>query len=605
MSYIHITKARATNFLQYRDIVLSLDDAGLVFLSGELSHDRSRSNSAGKTAALSVVPWVIWGKTLRDMRDASSVINYNESECEGEVEGLLDGAPFYIRRARSRTGNVVLVASFAGSSRMKDVQDEINLLFGTFDMAQNTVFLAQRKALEFLSSTDAERRKILEDLLKMRTWREAHDRVRDDMEWANDSIQKFNTEMMSAQSKIDKIILDKEHALEVAKTNLSARIEEAESLLVSYVESEASIRKQLEDIEPELRVALSSYTKAQADASAESRRVDGIRSKHVASSLALKKAESALTEARNGLCGSCRQPLPLPEDHISKLESARDEAEKEESGLRSLLEEGARAIKELSAIVAQEMKKYNEIAGKQNSFVYSLKSCSSEVESTKKKISNLRAEIGRVTATLSDDKEDELHTLYAIVKNRKSALEDLSMGVEAMKFWKEGFSLKGVPSMLVGESLPLLVQKTNEVLDVLSDGDLSLDILTLDAKRDGKSLMEKLTFVVGKEGREVYMEDCSAGEQRRIVISIFLALSRMQTVLTGQSWNIRMVDELFDELDPHGIERVMRVLKKMSESYTILVTSHRTELKDLDGFTSRLVARRSVGYSVLVNQEAS
>ena len=604
MSDIVIKKAKATNFLQYKEIDMDLQSSGLVFLSGELSHDRSRSNSAGKTAAISVVPWVLWGKTLRDMRDSSSVINYDATECSAEVEGTMDGQSFFVKRARSRSGSVVVVASFAGSSRSRDVQEEINAVFGTFDMAQNTVFLAQRKALEFLSSTDAERRKILEDLLKMRTWREAHDRVRDDIEWANESIQKLTSEMNSAQQKIDKIVSDREHALEVARTNLSARVEEAESLLSEKSSVAEETRSSIEALESEFSAALSVYNEAKTRANAESRRLNNLRSRLADATSARRKAESSLRDARKGVCGSCSQSIPVNTQLVTRLENACIDAEKDEKTCSADLEDSMSSSSHLNDEASEKMASYNAVANKKNALVYSLDAVQKEMESIEKKIRSLEQEKKKVDDTLADGKEEEVLRLSTVVKNRTSALADLKKGMDAMRFWKEGFSLKGVPSMLVGESLPLLVQKTNEVLSVLSDNELTLDILTLDAKRDGKSIMEKLTFVVGKEGREVYMEDCSAGEQRRIVISIFLALSKMQTVLTGQSWNIRMVDELFDELDPHGIERVMRVLKNMAGTYTILVTSHRTELKDLDGFTRRWTARRTVGTSVLVCDEA-
>lgn len=594
---INLTRAEGNNFLQYSCIELPLAEQGLVFLAGELDHNRQRSNSAGKTAALSLVSWVIWGKILKDTRDVSRVINYEADTCSGVLEGTIEGRPFTIERTRTKKDTIVR-ASFAGSSRAQDVQAEINAVFGTFELAQNTVFLAQRKALEFLTATDADRRRILEELLKIGVWREALDRVKADIEWAKEQRGTLQREQSEAQVGLERIRTEIRHAQELATTDLRTRIgilasslAEKESGVEALELAQAEARDKERALREQYLLERRKYTAVQDDFNAYLRKATAARS-------AIDTKKEMLKSLASGTCPTCQQSTSGTgaHDHIAGDVRAMEDS------LQALHEEYIKKDKIINAM-SGEVDRFNgaaQTAAAEASVAdAAYRTAVADIQRLQDDIAQAEQELESASAALSVDHSEAIARFERVVESRTDALSDLERGMKAMEFWKEGFSFKGIPSMLIAESLPLLVQKTNEVLAILSDDEMSLDILPADAKRDGKSLLEKLTFVVSKDGRDVYMEDCSAGEQRRIVISIFLALARMQSVLTGQSWNIRLIDELFDELDPHGIERVMRVLRGMADGHTILVTSHRSELASLDGFAKCWTARRGLNGSVL------
>ena len=58
----------------------------------------------------------------------------------------------------------------------------------------------------------------------------------------------------------------------------------------------------------------------------------------------------------------------------------------------------------------------------------------------------------------------------------------------------------------------------------------------------------------------------------------------MQSILTGVSWNVRFIDELFDGLDDLGVQRVMQLLGDTTDVTTTICSSHRSSLKELDGW---------------------
>ena len=59
------------------------------------------------------------------------------------------------------------------------------------------------------------------------------------------------------------------------------------------------------------------------------------------------------------------------------------------------------------------------------------------------------------------------------------------------------------------------------------------------------------------------------------------------------------MDELFDSLDGPGIEAAMRWLKLVSKERTVLLTSHRSELRGLEEFTRQWIVERGADGSTV------
>ena len=77
--------------------------------------------------------------------------------------------------------------------------------------------------------------------------------------------------------------------------------------------------------------------------------------------------------------------------------------------------------------------------------------------------------------------------------------------------------------------------------------------------------------------------ELSSGEKRRVGIA--LNISFMEYLQTQIGSNLVILDELFDNLDPSGINEVVELLSKISsKDMVVLVISHNSDLKYSDEF---------------------
>mgnify|MGYP001567458175 CR=1 FL=1 len=593
---IDLDNAIAENFLQYQQLSIPLRNQGLVFLGGEMEYDQSRSNGTGKTSCLSLVPWVIWGRLLRDMHDVSRVINYEAKSCYGRVEGTLGDNKFWIERSRTRKGEPEIKTSFAGSSRSLNIQDEINQIFGTFELAQNTVFLIQRKALEFMTAGNAGRRQIMEDLLKIDKWNRHHEAVKSDIMWANTTLTGLRSDLAMAEIGLDALLAKIETSHKLATLDLDAQCR----LLNTQLGVAELGHKQLQ-------VRYTALRKAHLEVSdrlKESRIITDRLSRLTADkrctlirlSTTLENLKTSIAQLQTGVCPTCHRPLVKDFAVDQKTQEILcDQIATVSAEVTQSTMEYEAALASTTTIQGEEHK----TSAKIQEVTHRLTESKKILSNVKFNISEIEDQIRCVSQETDTDHRKEVHEYQRVITTRRNAIAELEHGVRFMELCKEGFSYRGIPSLLISNSLPLLVQETNKNLSTLSDDELSINILPADISSDGK-ILERLTFLVSKNGHTAYLNDYSDGEQRRGIIALFLGLLSIRSLLTGVKWMSCFIDELFDGLDAPGVERAIRVLRNIPHVNTTIITSHRSELAALGGFSKVWSVRCHNGKSQLV-----
>jgi len=432
----------------------------------------------------------------------------------------------------------------------------------------------------------------MEDLLKILKWSKAQDKVKVDLEWAAFSYQKLDSELKLAEANLARVQAEIQHAQELVVLNLKAEKRQILQLLEqkSWQYNEAySVWEEQKKLEKFAELEYADACKTSSELMMRRRICE--RNLYTAQNQleAFLKIQKSLN---TGVCPTCHRPL---ENVVVTIEGNEDQ-------IRGELATATKAFNEADIAYTEASKHVNVLSvRKSEATAYykgiALDKIRQEMDSLHENVKTISARIEEAGNALNADYTEEIDEYEWIISSRKETLRELQQGMIAMEYWKGAFSYKGIPSMQIAESLPMLVQQINEYLPVLSDNDLLIDILPVDANRKGK-LLDQLTFLVWKKGRWMYLEDTSDGEQRRIVISMFLALSSIQSLFTGVEWNVRFIDELFDGLDRPGIECVMKVLHGLSTP-TIIVTSHRSELREF-GFSKMWIAKSGLGGSRLI-----
>ena len=180
--------------------------------------------------------------------------------------------------------------------------------------------------------------------------------------------------------------------------------------------------------------------------------------------------------------------------------------------------------------------------------------------------------------------------------------EELQHRIARHKTLERAFGKNGVPALLIEQALPQIETRANELLDRLSDGQMSIRFVTQaeykDRKRDDlkETLDIQISDAAGVRDYEMY----SGGEAFRVNFAIRLALSEVLAQRKGARLQTLVIDEGFGSQDIQGRQRLIEAINLVKGDFAkILVITHLDELKD--AFPTRIeVEKTAQGSAVRV-----
>lgn len=190
------------------------------------------------------------------------------------------------------------------------------------------------------------------------------------------------------------------------------------------------------------------------------------------------------------------------------------------------------------------------------------------------------------------------------LKLRQTALEsereELAHRVGQYKQLERAFGKDGIPALLIEQSLPQIEVKTNEILDRLSDGKMSVLFITQaqykDKRRD--DLKETLDIQISDSAGTRDYELYSGGEAFRVNFAIRLALSEVLAQRAGARLRTLVIDEGFGSQDALGRQRLIEAINLVRPDFAkILVITHIEELKD--AFPTRIEVEKTETGSIV------
>jgi exonuclease SbcC len=176
----------------------------------------------------------------------------------------------------------------------------------------------------------------------------------------------------------------------------------------------------------------------------------------------------------------------------------------------------------------------------------------------------------------------------------ESSRQSLALRVGRHKALERAFSKDGVPSLLIEQALPEIESRANELLDRLSDGQMSVRFLTQAGYKDRKreDLKETLEIQISDGAGVRDYEMYSGGEAFRIDFAVRLALSEVLAGRKAARLQTLVVDEGFGSQDIQGRQRLIEAINLVKHDFSmILVITHLDELKD--AFPTRIEVEKT------------
>jgi exonuclease SbcC len=286
------------------------------------------------------------------------------------------------------------------------------------------------------------------------------------------------------------------------------------------------------------------------------------------------------------------------ESHIAKIEGAERERLKQSNSVTQFTERietikdliknwetvSAKRLKEVETILAS--KKYSVDWQKPS---VNLDEGERALRDLQEQVNRLNQEVGAARQKVSV--LDELRKRKA---DLSAAHEALALQIAHHKTLERAFGKDGVPALLIEQALPEIESKANELLDRLSDGQMSIRFVTQaeykDKKRDDlkETLDIQISDAAGMRDYEMY----SGGEAFRVNFAIRLALSEVLAQRKGARLQTLVIDEGFGSQDVQGRQRLIEAINLVRNDFAkILVITHLDELKD--AFPTRIEVEKT------------
>jgi exonuclease SbcC len=188
-----------------------------------------------------------------------------------------------------------------------------------------------------------------------------------------------------------------------------------------------------------------------------------------------------------------------------------------------------------------------------------------------------------------------------VLRDLKVRLKDLTVQREGLarlvgqyKQLDRAFGKDGVPALLIEQALPEIESRANNLLDRLSEGNMSVRFVTQaqfkDKKRD--DLKETLDILISDGAGTRDYELYSGGEAFRVNFAIRLALSELLAKRAGARLQTLVVDEGFGSQDAMGRQHLIEAINMIKQDFAkVLVITHIDELKE--AFPNRIEVEKT------------
>ena len=178
--------------------------------------------------------------------------------------------------------------------------------------------------------------------------------------------------------------------------------------------------------------------------------------------------------------------------------------------------------------------------------------------------------------------------------------DDIQKQIARHRTLERAFGKDGVPALLIEQALPQIEDKANELLDRLSDGQMSIRFATQTEYKDKRrdDLRETLDIQISDGAGIRNYEMYSGGEAFRVNFAIRLALSKILAQRKGARLQTLVIDEGFGSQDTQGKQRLIEAINLVKNDFAkILVITHLDELKD--AFPTRIEVEKTEHGSTL------
>lgn len=634
---------KANNFMSFKELDYIFPQTGLYFVGGEVQDSAvSSSNRAGKSVfATEVLSWGLFGKTIRGVGADSVVKREVGADCFVEIIVEADDGEYYVvkryRKHREHSNDLLLFKSgepepITGAD-VYETQKMIDKILGMNWLVFSTAVLFGEKAKRFIEAGDAEKKEVFDEIMMFQPYQQAHQAVKLDLNTLlaeNGSRAHVLDGMKTGLDEVNAEFALNEEALkgvEEEKENIRQQIEEKVAKVVDLKERLKTTKTTCDETRGDLKTLedenekLMAYVKKVREDEAKEMTTLTEAGRKIHDSLWpvtyrineidewLGNKDALPKGTRCKVCGNeitiesvvgCAKHYAEEKEGLipkkKELETTQQEASTKEQAAAKKWEGELKEAEKTKDELDETVRKQRDFNQRVENDMLKLEN---EVVLIKQEIEHLESGY-KERETVFLDKKKRLGNKIVDYKEKIKTLEKKIQTAEEeavyLKFWVEGFSGKGIKSLLLDEILPQLNSRADYYGSVLLDNEIRMEFDTEAMLKSGET-RDKFSIKLLVDGENVEYKSCSSGEKGRIDAAVLLALQNLIFERSNCASSLVIFDEIFEHLDQIGIERIVNLLNEEAKDKAIFCISHQNEFADY--FDHVLMVKKKGGVSVL------
>lgn len=559
---------------------IDLNDTTLTQLLGK--------NGAGKSSIPLILEEVLFNKNSKGIKKAEIQNREFNKGYNIFLDFAVEDEKYRVEVRRSRgTIKVKLfrgkedISSHTATNTYKTLEQVLGLDFKTFSQL---VYQSTNASLQFLTTTDANRKKFLVDLFGVEEYGKYYEVFRE-------VSKEINTKLTTLSAKSDTILKWLEdNKLEstniLPELNLPKISEEDEKELRSLrldfeniseknkkIRQNNTYKELLRNISPtdftlvgDEEKGIQSYDELMTEVGVN-RRIIQESAKEIAHLSSLKKE-----------CPTCQQEVnPTVIQNLKSLSVQK--SQKAESEVSSLEVEIDR-IKSLNSIIANKQKKQKDFEDLYGRVDQALSSDLLDGEQLERSIEELRAKLNetskKLKETIDENSRRQKHnTRIQVIEEQTAEFERELEGIEKelseqekistnLEVLKRAFSTNGLIAYKLENLVKEFEDLTNEYLAELSDGRFNINFVVEN---------DKLNVSLSDNGNNVDILALSSGELARVNTATLISIRKLMSSISKSRINVLFLDEVINVLDEMGREKLVEVLLS-EEGLNTYIVSH-------------------------------
>ncbi len=600
---IRISRIRGSNAMTYGDFDFIVDEHRVYQLIGK--------NGSGKSSLPVILEEILFNSNSRGIAKAEIPHMFTDIKgWWGEVTFFVEEDKYIVRKDVKSTAKLKLtkngedISGHTATQTYKLLGQILGLDFKTFS---KLVYQSMDSSLDFLTATDANRKKFLISLLGLEQYAEVEASLKEALKEAKseaDDIEKRHKQITSWINK-SRIIPDEQQVQEVPEEDAESqetlaikqqelgglvaenkRVDEHNAKIAEYNRLEArgeALRSQLDEVEKNKPAPVDDNSSAVQIITRELTQVQTQMASHKANYKRFKE------DAAKTSCPTCGSHLD-----VRHQEMARDTAAEEFTKLKPLRDQLQKDLDE--ATVAQQaatlfsnwQRQFERASAQLTSFKETIDSmgeidlepkCKTDAISLEVEIKDLRKQITARKVLIQEtiDANNSAIAANAARKEQVQNLRDYQEELEGIRaklddalekvgdiaILAEAFGSKGIVGYKIESSIKVFEDLINKYLSYFAAGQFALSF-----ELDGA----KLKVVIYSNSKQMGMKSLSSGEKSAVTISTLLAIRSLMSSISKVNLNLLFLDEVISVLDDDRRDLLIDLLLEEYDLNSFLVS---------------------------------